>query len=408
MSEDDLTYSSVATTGDKTKLTSIKNVAMTTPQWYEWDITGAVKSKKTNNNNTICLMLCDSVQLKKGDNNIIASFHSRENVSGNTPRLVVEEENVSELLLTEIKIDSNPLAAFQPTTFGYTVYLSPNIATVPVVSATQTDSQAGLQITQAENLTGTLSERTAEIKISKSGKELIYFVTFEQVPLNNNTSLSDLSVDGKTIEFFTSAERNYTYYLPYSHNTATIPNINFEANNPNQELILIPAANLTGTENERTAIVRIKSGDETTTEDYTVTFEILSELHLYLCIGQSNMSGCGYVRQDLGDLEPIDNVYLLTPKLKWEIAANPLNKYSSKRKDLSLQRIGPSYGFAINLNKKTNTPIGLIVNALGGSSMAHWTKGNAEGLYEAALLRAKEAQKWGNIKAILWHQGESN
>lgn len=40
--------------------------------------------------------------------------------------------------------------------------------------------------------------------------------------------------------------------------------------------------------------------------------------------------------------------------------------------------------------------------------MAMWTKGSAEGLYEKSLLRAKEAQKWGKIKAILWHQGESN
>jgi hypothetical protein len=109
-----------------------------------------------------------------------------------------------------------------------------------------------------------------------------------------------------------------------------------------------------------------------------------------------------------GDLNPIQNTYLLTQGLNWEIASNPLNKYSSIRKELSMQRIGPAYGFAINVQGKTTNPIGLIVNAQGGSSMAQWTKGSLEGLYEKSLLSAKEAQKWGKIKAIFWHQGESN
>ena len=91
-----------------------------------------------------------------------------------------------------------------------------------------------------------------------------------------------------------------------------------------------------------------------------------------------------------------------------EPAINPLNKYSNIRKALKMQKIGPGYEFSKKITAETGIEIGLIVNARGGSSINSWEKGNKDQYYEKTLGRMKVALKWGTLKAILWHQGESD
>lgn len=132
----------------------------------------------------------------------------------------------------------------------------------------------------------------------------------------------------------------------------------------------------------------------------------LPKLDLYLCIGQSNMAGRGYLTPEL--MDTMTNVYLFNDKGEFERAVNPLNRYSTIRKELSMQQLGPSYSFAKEIVKKTGHAVGLVVNARGGSSISSWVKGNKDGYYEEAVKRISEAMKYGDLKAILWHQGEAN
>jgi len=134
----------------------------------------------------------------------------------------------------------------------------------------------------------------------------------------------------------------------------------------------------------------------------------LPKLDLFLCIGQSNMAGRGVMDKEKGDLEPIPNVYLFTEDGKWEPARNPLNRYSNIRKEMSMQQISPAYGFALKLAAETKRPIGLVVNAKGGTRIEQWAKGSEDDFANMSLKRAKEAMKWGTFKGILWHQGEGN
>lgn len=407
--EDNLNFNNITTTGNKVLITSITD-NMATEKWYSWDITDYVKNKINAGIKVICLMLCDNATLKKSDGttNVIVSFHSKENPSGNAPILEVTEKNYADLLLSEIKMDGEALSGFQSTKYGYTVALPAKQILIPQITATAVNTNTSVTVIPATSLTGTLDQRTTTIRVTLNERILEYQVIFEKLELNNSTKLNNIKIDGLQLDFFDKDKRNYNYYLPYTHNPAENPVITIDAENPNQQITIIPATDLLGNEDQRTGIIQIISGDETNTMDYKIVYQILPELDLFLCIGQSNMAGRGYMIEAAGDLNPIDNSYLLTPELNWEIASNPLNKYSSIRKGLSVQRISPAYGFALNMQGKTTNPIGLIVNALGGSSMAQWTKGSIDGLYEKTLVRAKEAQKWGKIKAILWHQGESN
>lgn len=132
-----------------------------------------------------------------------------------------------------------------------------------------------------------------------------------------------------------------------------------------------------------------------------------SSLDLYLCIGQSNMAGRGKLTPEV--MDTLQNVYLLNDKGEFEPAANPMNKYSTIRKDLSMQALSPSYSFARKMVELSGQPVGLIVNARGGSSIDSWLKGSKDGYYEASLKRVRDAiKKGGNIKAVLWHQGETD
>jgi len=407
--EDNLNYTTIAATGSKTLITSI-TANMATAQWHSWDITNYIKGKLTSGTKVITLMLCDNVTLKKADGttNVIVSFHSKENVSGNAPVLEVTEKNFADLLLSEIKIDGAVLAGFQSTKYSYTVLLPSKQTAIPSITATAANAGASVAVIPATSLTGTVAQRTTTIRVTLNDRLLEYLVVFEKAQVNNSTKLNNITVDGQQLDFFEKDKRNYLCYLPYTQNPSQNPVIGYEAENPDQQITVIPAANLSGNQSQRTAIVRVRSSDETSTADYTIVYQIIPEMDLFLFIGQSNMAGRGYMNESFGDMNPISNTYLLTPGLSWEVASNPLNKYSSIRKELSMQRISPAYGFALNVQGKIPNPVGFIVNAQGGSSMAMWTRGSAEGLYEKSVLRAKEAQKWGRIKAILWHQGESN
>ncbi|MGL4593129.1 MAG: sialate O-acetylesterase [Thermoguttaceae bacterium] len=213
------------------------------------------------------------------------------------------------------------------------------------------------------------------------------------------SATTKITIDGKPLEFFDPAQTEYRYYLPHEH--VGLPKVE------------VADGTVTESTSEKMVSVVIPSGTGTSTT-YRIVFETLPELDLFLCIGQSNMAGRGPMDASKGDMEPIPNVYLFTPAGNWIPATNPLNRFSTTRKEMPMQQICPAYGFAKKLVAQTNRPIGLVVNARGGTSIEEWTKTDKErgrtdfNLYEEAMKRALDAKKWGNYRAILWHQGEAN
>ncbi|MEO9514082.1 MAG: sialate O-acetylesterase [Flavobacteriaceae bacterium] len=131
-------------------------------------------------------------------------------------------------------------------------------------------------------------------------------------------------------------------------------------------------------------------------------------MEIYLLIGQSNMAGRATI--ELQDKDSINNVFLFTGNdiKPWEKAANPLNKYSTVRKRMSMQKLGPGYGFALEMAKtRKGKDIRLVVNAKGGTSIDEWKPGDT--LYNEAVNQTKKALKTGGVlKGIIWHQGEAN
>ena len=126
-----------------------------------------------------------------------------------------------------------------------------------------------------------------------------------------------------------------------------------------------------------------------------------ARFHVFLLMGQSNMSGYGELLPD--DRMPVPHVLRLPTKgeLRWEPAAHPLHNR------LPSDRFGLGIPFATAyLKNKPGLAVGLIPVAWGGAGIDQLKKGSPT--YADALAKARFAMTAGVIKGVLWHQGESD
>ena len=127
------------------------------------------------------------------------------------------------------------------------------------------------------------------------------------------------------------------------------------------------------------------------------------DFHVFLLMGQSNMNGAAKTKE--GDEKPTPHVLGLVKESekapKWVPAAHPLQNFP-QRKSFSL---GIPFAKQYLIDHQGIT-VGLIPAARGGHSIGRLRKGT-EG-YSFAIEQAKFAMKQGTLKAILWHQGESD
>lgn len=122
-------------------------------------------------------------------------------------------------------------------------------------------------------------------------------------------------------------------------------------------------------------------------------------IHSFLMIGQSNMSGRGF----LEDVPSIcDEKIKMLRNGRWQIMTEPVNY------DRSTSGIGlaASFASAWRLYHNQEDDIALIPCADGGSSLDDWEIGGA--LLSNAISQAKAAQKISTLDGILWHQGEND
>lgn len=134
---------------------------------------------------------------------------------------------------------------------------------------------------------------------------------------------------------------------------------------------------------------------------------------IFILSGQSNMAGRGgVVRVDKhkhwdGVVPPESSpdshrIFRLNPHLHWETAREPLHHDIDTKKTCG---VGPGMAFS-NAVKERVGVIGLVPCAVGGTAIKEWARGHH--LYENMVKRAKAAAHDGEIRAMLWYQGESD
>lgn len=122
------------------------------------------------------------------------------------------------------------------------------------------------------------------------------------------------------------------------------------------------------------------------------------------------MAGRGAI---INGVIPVDNtpdpfkVFRLNAQLKWEVARDPLHDGIDLGKKCG---VGPGMSFANSVKTQLGV-IGLVPCARGGTSIKQWEKGGEDGYYDNMIKRAKAATEvggGGEIKALIWYQGESD
>lgn len=128
-------------------------------------------------------------------------------------------------------------------------------------------------------------------------------------------------------------------------------------------------------------------------------------LDIFLLAGQSNMAGHAPLTQQ--DIHSHPRVLSLGPDQRWYLAREPLH-----RRRFQLRGLGPGLTFGKALAEAwPNRYIGLVPCAMGGSAVQHWLSDEPYRgvvLYRRLIEQAHAATAHGQIRALLWHQGESN
>ena len=128
--------------------------------------------------------------------------------------------------------------------------------------------------------------------------------------------------------------------------------------------------------------------------------------HLFLLAGQSNMAGRGV--DDAQDPPVTTRVRMLDRLGQWVPAADPMHF------DKPIAGVGLGRAFAAAMAERhPDVTIGLIPAAVGGSPISAWQPGALDEPtgthpWDDAIARARIAMRDGTLRAILWHQGESD
>jgi hypothetical protein len=134
-----------------------------------------------------------------------------------------------------------------------------------------------------------------------------------------------------------------------------------------------------------------------------------AKLHLYVLMGQANMSGRGQIYEK--DKKLNDRLITLTKEENWKLASEPLHW----DKPQGIVGVGPGRAFGeamllesedVGFDKDEKVKVGLIPCAETGANLSRWEKGGD--LYGRTLKRIRRAMKDGTLKGFLWQHGETD
>jgi len=188
-----------------------------------------------------------------------------------TPAVLIADHDLYESMVVAVESvtfpDADGTAAFEN---GNSYDITDAIDTLVCrVSFYDTDL-TGTVIPDSAHVAGIVLEYKGTVQLSpRSGADVEELINY--VP-SDDATISDLMVDGVSIDGFSPAQLTYNVVLPTS--TTEVPPVTAVTNNDSAVVSVTDATNLTGTEAERTSTVLITAEDNLTTKTYLVIFSL--------------------------------------------------------------------------------------------------------------------------------------
>jgi hypothetical protein len=132
--------------------------------------------------------------------------------------------------LTSVEIDGEPLDVFDPEVFSYLISLPAATEDVPLVTASATDADAVVEVTQAQSLTGDEADRTATILVTAADGQTTetYSVIFRLK--SSDATLLSILLDNVPLEGFDPEVPAYELVI---ESIADIPSVTAIASDEN-------------------------------------------------------------------------------------------------------------------------------------------------------------------------------
>ncbi|MEM8893700.1 MAG: cadherin-like beta sandwich domain-containing protein, partial [Bacteroidota bacterium] len=173
--------------------------------------------------------------------------------------------------LSDLKLDDVLIDGFDSAKLDYQVVLPFGTAELPTVTATVTDTNASLSITQAS--TGTDSVATVLVTAQDVNVTRSYTVDFSIAPPAKDASLSAIEQDGNLIEGFDADVLDYDILLPTGSTVADIPAITATTTDPNANAVVDDVSAITTL--PATVNIVVTAEDVNVQQTYTVNIALL-------------------------------------------------------------------------------------------------------------------------------------
>jgi hypothetical protein len=205
----------------------------------------------------------------------VISVTAEDRITTNTYYLLFRVKQPGTVaLLTDLAVNGSSLIDFSMGKFDYSVILPFRTTIVPAVICSKLDPNSSFLILDAVNLTGTETERTSSICVTAEDgvTKSVYRIVFSVYIPGSDAFLSDLTLNGSTVQGFTMGKFDYTIILPYR--TTEIPIVAYTRKDEKSSAVIENATNLTGSQSERTSLVRVIAEDGISISDYKIEFAV--------------------------------------------------------------------------------------------------------------------------------------
>lgn len=172
--------------------------------------------------------------------------------------------------LSDLTVDGTTIDGFNSEVVSYNYIVPDGTTTPPTVAGTATDATASVVVNDAASIPGT----TTVVVTAEDGVTVITYSVNFKFDLSTDATLSDLMVDGTTVNNFDPGTINYTVTLPFG--TTVVPTVTVTTTDDGASYVINAAASLPGT---TTVVVTAEDGE--TEIIYSIFFDVETSVEIH-------------------------------------------------------------------------------------------------------------------------------